>query len=519
MPAATLAGALALAGCGGGSGTPQPVKSAQEMCEDDGGTWSEDATPMCTPAPVPPGPLQNAVDEAGKASAARTAAGTLHKAATDAKLAAHDVNGSSEKARMNAATVLAARAAITDERDKAEAAVKKLDGLYKAATGDDRARIKAQLDEAQADHDAIAAMLDSSKAEGKALMMAEGMARSGSAPGDGNDKIAQARAKAVAAMMKGKLDDLADAAAITYAPNDSSAPEGFEVSRAGMEGMTFEDIAGAASLSVTTLKGEDYTRDADDGTNAALITRADNNGIAVGASIPARYKGISGVLVCTGVACTFDAGKVTAGDVAFFPNAPDSHYVQEMFGEPYIALTNAATYGYWLDKSDDIQLYAVSSSSGLSWTDRSGDTTNPEPDKATYKGDAGGYSYRTTGTGANAKTYSGEFTAKVELKAEFGTSDAKLSGSIDSFEGVGGSDHVDTDWYVNLKENPNVSSDFNNGFVEDSNEPGMDDATSGAWTVEAYGASGRNPAGFVGAFSAEFDKNGAAAGVYHAEKE
>ncbi len=536
MPAVTLAGALALAGCGGGNDTPAvdndpPDPTPQQKCEAGGGTWDADADPMCAEAPVEPTALESAVDEAGKASAARTASDALHKGAADAggKLAAHDVNGSSAAAETNAMTVLAARALITAERDKAKAAVDELTKLHMAATGDAKARIKVQLDRAQADHDAIAAMLDATKDGGKALKTAEDAARVGAKTGADDAGIARHRADQVATAMEMALKNTFNGSGLVpaaLAATAATAPEGFTVSRAGTAGMTFEEITGDETLDVTTVMGDDYKHvdNADAVTTNADLVLAIGAQINGNAGLDAAYKGIHGRLLCVGTtACTFAAGKFTAGTVVFYPDDAAAHYAQAEFGGTYAPVTNAATYGHWLTEDGDIKLHAVSLSTGGDapvWTDpKTWATPGDGPDEATYRGEAGGYSYRETGEGDDARMFSGEFTADVELEAEFGTgADATLEGSISGFKAVEGQGdgHVNASWYVGLQSIQGANS-ITNGMVM-SSKAGMEDATSGSWSAEAYGEAGRNPAGIVGAFSAGFT-DGNAAGVYHAGKE
>ena len=423
------------------------------------------------------------------------------------KLMAHDVDGSSAAAGTNAMTVLAARAGITAERDKAKAAVDELTELHMAATGDAKARIKVQLDRAQADHDAIGAMLDGAKDGGKALKTAEDAARAGSKTGADDDGIARDRADQVAMVMQMKLDALAVPDALTPATDTSTAPEGFTVSRAGTAGMTFEEITGDGALEVTTLMGDDYTT-ADAG-NAALLTAIGNgvggtaNQIDGNAGLGAAYKGIPGQLLCVGAtACTFGTdGKVTAGAVVFYPDDAAALWTQATFGADYKALTNAATYGHWLTGDDEIKLHAVSLSTSAApvWTEVAN-----SPDEATYRGEASGYSYRETGEGDDARMFSGEFTADVELEAEFGTgADATLEGSISGFKAVEGQGdgHVNASWYVGLAEKTSFTDNFSDGAVS-SNKAGMEDATGGSWNFAAYGEKGKNPSGLVGAFSA-----------------
>ncbi len=561
MPAVTLAGALALAGCGGGStppaadppagikpGASQTVDGKVYTCAsnrtencafdpENPPTEAEAETAGITitdaPPPTPPAPtaLQSAVDEAGKAGAAKTASDALHKGAADAggKLAAHDVNGSSAAAETNAMTVLAARAGITAELAKAKAAVDELTKLHMAATGDGKARIKDLLDRAQADHDAIGAMLDATKDGGKALKTAEDAVRKGSATGADSAKIAQDRADQVAMAMETALSATFDASNL-LAATAATAPEGFTVSRAGTAGMTFEQITGDEALEVTTLMGADYKHDGnddDDATNSELLMA-----IAAGvggsrtldqidgnAGLDAAYKGIKGRLLCVGdTPCTFADGKFTAGAVVFYPNDAAAHYAQAEFGGTYALVTNAATYGHWLTGDDEIKLHAASLSPATGapvWNDRSEATESPEPDSATYSGEASGYSYRTTGEGADRKHYSGQFTADVELEAEFGTTPT-LEGSISGFEGVGGSDHVNASWYVGLETTDGAPP--TQPVIDSTRKAGMETATGGSWNFAAYGEAGRNPSGLVGAFSAEFE-DGNAAGVYHAPKE
>ena len=145
---------------------------------------------------------------------------------------------------------------------------------------------------------------------------------------------------------------------------------------------------------------------------------------------------------------------------------------------------------------------------------------------ATYSGDAHGLSARTRGTGNNATTASGHFTADVELNVTFGgTPLTEIRGTIDNFRPVSGqgSDHVDRRWSVSLYSPVPlvIPNDGRVGGDVTITAPNGD----GDWGWTAYGEFQERPAGFYGDFDVEFyddntdDTNGAAAGLYHVEKQ
>jgi len=563
MPAVTLAGALALAGCGGGGGTTTtvtPVPPPQSLpggasidAEDADGvmqtyTCGKPETESCTitrvdgviqtgtdgdsitsapveiPDPNTSAELRRAIALHGNAGDALSMSEKLLKDATDysGKLEAHDVGGSSAKAKENAEKVLAARAAIIVEQGKAKTAEDALKKLYDEATDDDKAEIKKLYDQAVERHEAITEILEAKSSDDGSLMAAEDAVKARTKITDSDEEIAQGKANNVADRVRAALSNADDddntaralgtAAAAPGADNllvsnTSTAPKGFALSRAGMSGQTFEEITGESSLSVTTL-----------GTAGPFRGTGINANLSANTPRAATYRGIPGRLICAGtIDCTFNSstGAVTAGEVIFYPDEAETLYVQALNGGQYSELTNGAVYGYWLTETDMVALHAetLSTAAAPVWAVVGEDG----PDEATYKGEAAGYSYRETGEGDDLKKASGEFTANVELEATFGTSPA-LEGSISGFKGVGGTEHVNTSWYVTLEEDASISGLTAGGDVTDGEKPGMEDATSGSWNAHAYGEADKNPAGLVGAFSAGFD-DGNAAGVYHAEAE
>ena len=140
---------------------------------------------------------------------------------------------------------------------------------------------------------------------------------------------------------------------------------------------------------------------------------------------------------------------------------------------------------------------------------------------ATYSGDAHGLSARTSGS----RTASGHFTADVELNVTFGgTPLTAIRGTIDNFRPVSGqgSDHVDRRWSVSLfSPVPNNYSGGRIGGDVTITAPDGD----GDWGWTPYGEFQERPAGFYGDFDVEFyddntdATNGAAAGLYHVEKQ
>ena len=498
LSATLLAGALALAGCGGSS---DDQMGTDEMCPE-----GQVGTPPDCADPPPAGPtdLETAVDEEGKADAASAAAAMLlEDAVKDSAVKANNVNGSSQMAYDNVMAVLGTGALIEAERMKAADAVEAIKGIDTSdMSAAAMARIAGILESAEA---SLAEIVAIQEADGDgSLAMAVMSVRTGSAIGASGSKVAQDRANAVAKAIMGAIDATNDAVPVSAAR--SKAPDG-KVMRAGMSGMTFKEITGSDSMAAAKLG--DFT--VANGT-AALASLGSAG--TLGQLQPAVYKGIAGNLVCLTAECEADDdGKIT-GNVQFVPGSATALYFQAAVGAPYTMLRNSASYGYWLDKDDAIHLHHESlsddgSTTTLSW----GRGEALEDVKASYKGDAMGYSHRTVGEGDAETTASGEFTANVTLNATFGATPA-LNGSVTGFSGGA---HVNPAWQVTLGATETRDQNTFTGTVTSGALHGKQFATDGDWEAHGYGAAGENPTGFVGAFDAAFG-DGGAAGVYHADK-
>lgn len=497
-----IVGALFLAGCGG-SDAPQTEPEPT------------------TPEPTPPAPghtaLQSAVDAHDAAEMASGMAASLLKSATDAAgmLTTKKVNGDSQEAYDNVMIVFGATELIEAERMKAAAAVTTLMGIDRTELSDaDKARVDGLLEAAEADLKAIDDILD---AEGAgSLMMAVANVRELSEETD--EMIAARKAKGVADAVKAALTAAlgatpaipaeADLAAAMPASTDMTAT----MMRAGKPGRTFKEITGDNVMRVANLAGITAT----DGTDLTFTATAQNG------TQTARYKGIDGDLFCLSAACSVTEGAVT-GDLAFVPDRTMAIYAVAASGDVYEAVTNAASYGYWLNADGSAivrHVRTLTTPGTLTFTSTVGDSTVTS---ASYSGMAAGYSERTTGTGEDAKLASGEFTASVNLNATFGAaaSDAMLGGKIENFaakEGSAGNGHVDPTWAVYLSDKSDSGTFATVSAFADTETygPGENGADSGAWTATAYGEVDKQPAGYVGAFNADFS-NGSAAGVYQAD--
>ena len=517
LSATLLAGALALAGCGGSSDDQMGMDDMDEMCPE-----GQVGTPPDCAAPPPPEDrrLESAVDAAGIASDARAMAMKEHMdAVTNAgKTAAgrKSANGSSQAAYMNVMDVLAAEDAIKAEYDEAMAA---LDDLKEIDTSDmsdaDRTRIEGLVMQAEEDAKAIKAILDD---KNKSLANAVASVKSGTKAGGTPMERAAQRAGNVAKALEAAISP--STARTTF---NMSPPSGVMPMEAGVDVMTAEEILGGRTLSATGMDATKFDPAPTNGNNIADLTGAE-------------YMGIAGTLEClstTASACTVTSGKV-AGPVIFVPTDLAGTYVLATGneGDDYVMATNYATYAYWLnDAGTVLTLHADSRSHDNNTSNLKWDNTNAEGEAnatditANYKGTASGFSERMVGEGDAAKHESGEFMANVNLKATFtGTpGDASLAGRIDGFApktGSAGSGHVNTGWVVEFNPgNRNAGANQFSGSVEDNSDSlGPNYASKGSWNAFAYGASGKRPSGYVGAFDAMFgEDSGSAAGVFQAD--
>ena len=497
--AVVVASSLLLAACGGGSDdetvTPPPTTTPEEPMPDTSAAY------------------ESAIDAEDDAADAAMAAANLLKGATDASKAIGvvKVNGDSQMAYKNAMIVLETTARIEAERKKAADAVMMVEGIDQTDLSDQQmARIGRALTDAKASLKAIDDILMDEGAG--SLMMAVEMVKDGRGINDTDSKIAQYRASQVAGGIKMAIDDPADTVTSHHnAVMVSSNP-----------GSTFMQIAGSSTMTVNTL-GEDFTQTSGTPLDLANLDFDD------GARPAASYMGILGDLVCVGpVACSAATdGKIT-GNVQFVPDEPTRLYHKIKFGGDYVAVTDAGSYGYWLNEAGSIVRHVNSLSKdgddrdlALLWNQ--GEEAE-EAVKATYAGMVGGYSHRTIGEDDEAMSDSGEFTANVNLTATFKETNASISGTVSGFapkDGSAGTGHVNGNWRVAL---PAKSGSTNTAFAGEAPFSSTDHtyrtgevgATDGSWTAVPYGEVGKHPTGFVGTVDATFE-DGVVTGVYQAD--
>jgi len=527
MPAATLAGALALAGCGGGGGTPQQMKTPQEMCADKGDMY-EWKNGECSKKPAESTPLQlsRALDEA--VDELETMSGTGKDSALakarDASAKARGVvktQGVSAEARAAAVEAAGYLEAVQDAIEDVEDA---LDAAGDHATDKQKA-------------DAMAAQEAAKRTLGRLGFINRAFDTAAEL-----DKRASDTAKAVRDLFY--TDATGDTKFITTFDGDVEIsrpgtlekwPEGaFGRGSAGESGETFAEIFGAlvdvpysAPKRGVLHKGISVEGESPDTTVPAIVNTAVSDDAR---RHDGKFQGIGGTYVFAGEAASTvaieDSGKFGEGWY-FHPSEPNSRYVEDESADDLAyKKTTFVEWGLWLIEDSNgstngtppgLRLYAgpgvgsgpVTRNGG--WGDITGAATS-----ATYEGSATGLSARRTGGTTAAPTYaSGHFTADVELKATFGTA-TMLGGTIDNFQG---GSHTDDNWELTLG-----STEFDGGIS--NTEGDFTGGISGYWTADSYGGvdggSGKRPDGIYGDFVAEFGAggnarrgDGVAAGVYH----
>ena len=468
-------------------------------------------------------------------------------------LSATKVKGESETAETNAQAVLDAVGKVDQEATKAKAAH---DALVQAKTAaealDDSvsqkaeliAAIEAAIKDAKANYDAAKALADARGANSVFLL-----ART-IRGGEGGDDTPADKGREVAAEIL---------AALTDGPEEDSRPSGTQIgnnlsllpiaySAAGVtvknsnhDAPSFlanlEDIAGnAANIEQRVFGTAQRSLVSLKDMSTSVLTRTGSTGtspiIALGPSETAvansggyGYKGISGEFFCligSGRCSAPSDGKIGAG--WYF--RPTSHATRLYEPHPtnenqYSVYEDYAEYGYWLSDSDSSlgadldRINTFANSYAARDTGASLNTPNIDNDlgKATYEGKALGMSV-VTGRhedDANAALESGEFTATVELEAEFGATPV-VSGEIHSFEGTG----TRSNWRVRLLD-LDLSTAEEGGVAQTGGE------NNGTWRANPYGGNSTagelaRPVGIIGDFEVDF-VDGRAVGAYATRKQ
>ena len=523
MPAVLTVGALALAGCGGGSDTPAatqpPPPTPEEACTERGGTWSEDTTPMCTERRTPP----TALDRADTLNTATRALNDLAGAADADGSALKRANDAHEKAMNFAALkgvsadveaygqkVLDARKALADALTAAEMALTAARTAATGATGATKRILDDAIESAEKAIEAGEARRDEVGA-GTLRALALGYTGEGNTPAEKASNAAQ------------ELYDLGDL--FGDAPNSAPPPStDFPADRKTVfaDGNTIDSATMMKFTEFfTTEKIPSGTQSVDAApvnptTQMASITSDEGDGRllplpADGTATAGHYFGIQG-----------DFHRRGEGDEAKWYFVPDAgsdtdYYVLNSDGTGYQP-ASYVEWGLWLttDSASDIDGVSHFFAGGSL---RDSDSINGivaadgKDVTATYTGDAAGLSARKTGEDEDETYHSGHFAATVELTATFKAANGTdtLDGSIHTFRPTGnGTDHVDQNWRLNFIRNNAFDGDVSGGYEGDG-------APTGQWHAIAYGGTGTaNPEGIYGAFHAGF-KDGKVTGVYHAD--
>ena len=580
MPAVTLAGALALAGCGGGSGTtgdtttrgltgtltvepgtPRTIDDMVYTCtssEEDAdcgvtlvngqvtGTGDDiDSDPVKETEIITINTSDSNADVVNKLRAANDALVTLSGDADDDGSALKRANdhhedaanvikaqGVSSAIAASAQGVLDARKALVDAvetaKDERSAAMARVETLDDGATKDGLNALIKAADKAIKDGEALL------KAKGRTSL--QGLV----AQYTGKDNTPAERASKLAETLNGLNlgdDDTNANRALTNLSNedgrnalgDADEEHVFADGNTRTDSMmTFaeifegetKDIAVSntvmAAISLKGFDGGDY-----EGGTLAARTDSDVPGTPISDAV---YLGIPGVAHCR------EECKVNGEGWYFVPDEKDDYFAPD--GEGGYEQAKFVEWGMWMSGttaaptivryvgqgrgSDD--LGTTAGTDYLLTTPAAPTAGHNLSKEATYTGAAAGLSSRETGTGDDKETASGHFEASVSLTAKFGPT-ASIEGHIRNFRDPSGDNgsHVNTGWRLDLVDGDTDAFDGAVAYADGNYDRS---SVAGGWTAQAYGsgttAAPKRPDGIFGAFNADFD-DGKASGVYHAD--
>ncbi|MDE0005804.1 MAG: hypothetical protein OXQ29_24200 [Rhodospirillaceae bacterium] len=523
MPALVLA--LALAGCGGGGGGTagggdddgMPMPTPQEMCEDAGNVWSDDA--CITPAEHA---FNMCVAGGGQdnGDGTCTSAEDLAKVEADTKAAATKTTAIEAEAAQDAATAAAAGLGGTG------ATIGDADGNYQLSISRPRAGTTVSVTVHGATDDDDEMFMVNDLMDGRTMHT---RTMEANADGDVVEEI----------VIVGT--DIAAPEAVEFAKFEVIAADGTTTTPQALNARDLDDAVdadgdGTATNDFTALT---VTTDAatlalvKSGSFAASTTRnmafddAGTEDVDEATEVAGTYNGASGTYRCNGAgACTVATnamGVVSAitGDLVFTPAAGATS------DQPDYDYTN---YGFWLQKTTDadgavtynqVQTFA---GSRLNASGGVGAVTG----SAEYAGGAVGvYVHQTYKTDGTFDATSGHFSADVSLTAIFGQVNDDngegtiapnmlntLRGTISNFALSG---EEENDWSVAVSGDITDTAGTASGTAKGGDGDGSFSATfHGSVTADADG-NVPQPGSVVGEFNAGFT-NGSAAGAFGAQK-
>ena len=481
LPAVTVAGALALAGCGGGSGgtTTQMGSDTTDCTDADGNTFKIPGKDAECP-PVNPSPMAGSATAAQIETAKQTLEGIARPRGTTTP-------GGTEAADAGTGPGSGYVVAAAYDRDDDEVTVR-IQWQNRNDEGQTVSGNELRDDEGgtlSADGDVTLT----------ALSGWNGKAYSGVRSGDEKDPLVAHVYSTPRETRKFSEQ---------YAGRITSGELGFT-------GITSGDSKiGIDGLSLT-VGYRDFKPDEDSGATKRVI--------------PGSYDGAPGDYTCTiapGETCrvSYDATGLLLeeGTWTFKPDSLDALVTDSTKNQVY--------YGWW-SRSDDKDEYITTSAFYGSTDDsasagRVANTDYPDAGTATYKGNAvGGYAIHSEL--APEKSESGHFTANASLTATFGGTGDKLTGTIDGFMVAEDPDNRPTsprsDWEVTL-ETTTVNT-TSNLFVDGETtwKIGETEAESdGAWQAGLYNQKDGVPSSASGWFQAEHGSSYEMIGAFGANR-
>ncbi|MCE2519845.1 MAG: hypothetical protein J4G15_08470 [Alphaproteobacteria bacterium] len=485
-----MAIALGLAACGGGSSTTMTddgdmmERTAQEMCEDDGGRWNADMT--CTSAE------DVAEEEAAKVAAATAAAVTKETAiAAEAGTDGTDgLGGTAAPATGTGAYTLAIDEDGTTVSITVEGATDDDDVMFDVTDMMDGRTMHTLTQDADDDGNVVTEVAIVYNDRDAPTLVAFEMYESAT----GRTQELNAR----------DLDADVDADGDGDLTNDFTALNVVDANRALIMASAFSS-AGAGTLSYT-------------------IDDTDTDDIDEAFETAGTYNGALGTYRCND---TSDDCTVKYDEMGVIEEVTGTWiFTPDMGAESPQQQWDYLNYGFWLMKTEDadgeVTYNEVQTFAGSSLT-ASGDVSAVEG-RATYTGGAVGvyvmnHEYDST-SGDLVNATSGHFKADVILTATFGGSfiaaddQDRVTGTIDNFMF---SDDEANDWSVALVSDGDPAVDGiqpdTDGTLAGTASGGVD-GMDGSFSATYYGTDDQ-PSQVIGEFNSVFD-NGSAAGAFGA---